>query len=117
MRTNKKDRKKNARLFWTYLWNGGQKAAIVISRNPNNNRVQFITSNFNIGFSSPDVIAECNYDGIRGCFYELIENIHGIKVTEQVDYFDDKFKDWLRKKCHMAITYNDGYVMMIEYKK
>lgn len=117
-RTTLKERKENAKAFYQYLWNGGaQKAAIVVLRqdsktNPNIHRVQFITSHTNSPTSNV-VIAE-SVDGISGCFRELISNIHG--DIPQINYFDDKFRSWLRKICHMDIVWNDGLVIMVEYK-
>lgn len=116
-RTTSKERKNNARLFYQYLWNGVQKAAIVIKRqesktNPNIHRVQFVTSHVN-GPASEVVIAE-SVDGITGCFHELIESIHG--NIPQKGYYEDDFKIWLRKVCHMDMIWNDGLVIMLEYK-
>lgn len=117
-RTTKAERKKYAKLFHQYLWNGIQKAAIVIERqdsksNPNIHRVQMITQQVN-GPASHVVIAE-SVSGIAGCFHELIESIYG--NIPQKNYFEDGFKDWLRKTCHMNITWNDGLVIMVEYSR
>lgn len=117
-RTTAKERKDNAKMFYQYLWNGGvQKAAIVITRqdsksNPNIHRVQFTTAHVN-GSASNVVIAE-SVDGVAGCFRELISNIHG--NIPQINYFEDEFRSWLRKTCHMNIVWNDGLVIMVEYK-
>lgn len=117
-RTTAKERKNNAKSFYQYLCNCGvQKAAIVIVRqdsktNPNIHRAQFITSHTNSPASNV-VIAE-SVDGVSGCFMELISNIHG--NIPQINYFDDKFRLWLRKTCHMDIVWNDGLVIMVEYK-
>ena len=117
-RTTKKERKANANSFY-HLLSGGysQKAAIIIQRqesktNPCINRCQFITSHVN-GPASEVVIAE-SLDGVAGCFRELISNIYG--AIPQINYFEDGFKAWLRKTCHMDITWNDGLVIMLEYK-
>lgn len=128
-RTNAKQRKKNAISFYQYLVTGNeQKAAIVIERtdsktNPNINRCRFITHRINSPAS--DVVIAESVDGIAGCFRELISNIHGdipqkgfcgvgLRIP---NFFENDFKDWLRKTCHMKITWYDGLVMMIEYKR
>ena len=97
-----------------YYKNG---VAVVIERqdsktNPNVHRVQFITSRVN----SPahNVIIAESVDGVAGCFRELIKNIHG--NIEQKNYFENDFNKWLRKACHMEIAYNDGLVIMLEYR-
>lgn len=116
-RTTKAERKKNASMFRQYLNIGSlQKAAVIIERqvsksNPNINRCQFITAKVN-GPAREVVIAE-SVDGVAGCFRELIENCCG--KIEQKNYFEDGFNEWLRKTCHMDITFNDGLVMMIEW--
>ena len=118
-RTTKQERKQNARLFWQYLTNGycKNRVAVVIESqdsktNPNIHRVQFKTSRVN-GPAHNVIIAE-SIDGVTGCFYELIQNIHG--NIEQKNYFENDFNKWLRKTCHMEIVYNDGLVIMLEYR-
>ncbi len=117
-RTNAKQRKKNAVSFYQYLVTGNeQKAAIVIERtdsktNPNIHRCRFITHHINSPAS--DVVIAESVDGVSGCFRELISNIHG--DIPQKGFFENDFRSWLRKTCHMKITWYDGLVMMIEYK-
>lgn len=114
MRTNKKERKENAKKFYNSFIGGNCKnAAIVVKRfdnssNPNINRCQF-TSAF---MGNPLVIAE-SVIGITGCFIELLENI---KPGVQKMYYDDGFNDWLEKTYNFRITYKDGLVFMLERK-
>ena len=118
-RTTAKERKQYAKEFYQLVCGGSvQKAAIVVLRqdsrtNPNVHRVQFVTAHVN-GPASEVVIAE-SVDGIAGCFRELIKNIQG--DIPQKNYFEDGFKDWFRKTCHMKVIWNDGLVIMIEYSR
>lgn len=77
MKTNAKERKINARQWYSLLINSyNSKSAVVVQRckssNPNINRVQLLACN-TIG--TPVVISE-SVDGVRGCLYELFQNIN-----------------------------------------
>jgi hypothetical protein len=113
-RTSKKERKENAVSFWnTFSQNG--RAAIVVERmdpttTPNINRTRFLSVATSLK-GRPVVIAESPSEGVAGCFYELLRNINNI---QQVGFHETEFKSWLRKNYHIAITYDDGYVMFVE---
>lgn len=112
-RTQKKERKENAKLFYQHFCDNGQKAAIVVRKPDNGSRTQFITAHpLGTAFKNI-VIAESREFGIEGCFYEFIESIFG--GIRQTGYYEDGFKGWIEKTCHMKITWNDGLVVMIEY--
>lgn len=94
MRTNTKERKINARQWYSLLINSyNSKSAVVVQRynssNPNINRVQLLACN-TIG--TPVVISE-SIDGIRGCLYELFQNIKQLDVVKT--YHENDFKEWL----------------------
>ena len=83
MRTNTKERKINARQWYSLLINSyNSKSAVVVRRckssNPNINRVQLLACN-TIG--TPVIISE-SIDGIRGCLYELFQNIKQLDVVK-----------------------------------
>ncbi len=119
MRTTKKERKENARKFYQSFLNGADRAVVVIEKsssatNPYCNRVRFkaVCSLFK---DEPLVIAEDNYLGIEGCFYELLDNIK--RVSVQCGYYENGFADFLKKEYGLSVTYNDGMAMIIGYNR
>ena len=91
MKTNAKERKINARQWYSLLINSyNSKSAVVVQRckssNPNINRVQLLACN-TIG--TPVVISE-SVDGVRGCLYELFQNIKQLDVVKT--YHENDFK-------------------------
>ena len=105
MRINAKERKINAKQWYSLLINSyNSKSAVVVQRfessNPNINRVQLLACN-TIG--TPVVISE-SIDGIRGCLYELFQNIKQLDVV----------KEWLSENYNIYLTYDDGMVLMFE---
>ena len=113
MRVNAKERKSNARQWYSFLINSyDSKSAVVIQRhessNPNINRVQLLSCN-TIG--TPVVIAE-SVNGLTGCFYELFQNIKKLDTIRT--YHENDFNDWLSENYNMYLTYNDGMVLMFE---
>lgn len=114
-RTNAKERKNNAKQWYSLLINScNSKSAVVIQRyessNPNINRVQLLACN-TIG--TPVVIAE-TMDGLTGCFYELLKNIKPLDVIRT--YHESNFNEWLSENYNLYLTYNDGMVLMFERK-
>lgn len=119
MRTSKKERKENARRFYSIFMNSNcNKAAIVVERtesktNPNINRCQFLTVPSTLGFmEKPIIIAESNVDGIEGCFMELLNFIKPCR--QKKIYHEDGFNEWLLETYGFEITYKDGLVFMLE---
>lgn len=115
MRTNAKERKSNARQWYSLLINSySSKSAVGVQRhessNPNINRVQLLACN-TIG--TPVVIAE-SVDGLTGCFYELLQNIKKLDTIRT--YHEKAFNDWLSENYNIDLTYNDGMVLMFERK-
>lgn len=113
MRSNMKERKDNAKQWYSLLINGyNSKSAVVIrkyeSSNPNINRVQLLACN---AIGTPVVIAE-SVDGKTGCFYELFQNIKKLNVTKT--YHENDFNDWLLENYNIYLTYNDGMVLLFE---
>lgn len=99
MRTNAKERKNNARQWYSLLINSyNSKSAVVVQRykssNPNINRVQLLACN-TIG--TPVVISE-SVDGVRGCLYELFQNI------KQLDAVKLTTKMTLKNGCQKTTT-------------
>jgi hypothetical protein len=108
-----KERKDNAKQWYSLLINGyNSKSAVVIRRyessNPNINRVQLLACN---AIGTPVVIAE-SVDGKTGCFYELFQNIKKLNVTKT--YHENDFNDWLLENYNIYLTYNDGMVLLFE---
>lgn len=118
MRTNKKERRQNARQFYSVFMNGcSTKAAIVVKRNdstsnPYVNRVQFLAVPSGLAYGNPVVIAESSVLGIEGCFIELIDFIKG--GIRQTTYHEDGFNEWFEEVLGCRITYKDGLVFMLE---
>lgn len=113
MRSNMKERKDNAKQWYSLLINGyNSKSAVVIRRyessNPNINRVQLLACN---AIGTPVVIAE-SVDGKTGCFYELFQDIKKLNVTKT--YHENDFNDWLLENYNIYLTYNDGMVLLFE---
>ena len=115
MRTTKKERQKNARKIRHALMQGNyNKIAVVVNRtdssNPNVSRCQFLAVNPLSGSNKPIIFAESNL-GIAGCFIEFISSFYdGV----QKDYFEVDFNNWLAKTLHFRVTYDDGYIIMLE---
>ena len=116
-RTTSKERAENARMFYQTLQNNS-KAAIVIERqeatsNPYVARTRFkaVCSQFK---DEPKVIAESPSLGKEGCFIELLE---AINPGPQVTLFEEGFADFLKDKFNLAVTYDDGMVMILQYSK
>lgn len=113
MRSNMKERKDNAKQWYSLLINGyNSKSAVVVRRyessNPNINRVQLLACNV---IGTPVVIAE-SVDGKTGCFYELFQNIKKLNVIKT--YHENDFNDWLLENYNIYLTYNDGMVLLFE---
>ena len=113
MRVNAKERKSNARQWYSLLINRyNSKSAVVVQRyessNPNINRVQLLACNI---IGTPVVIAEST-DGLTGCFYELLQNIRQLDVIRT--YHENDFNEWLLENYNLCLTYNDGMVLMFE---
>lgn len=113
MRTNVKERRDNARQWYSLLTGSyNSKSAVVVQRyessNPNINRVQLLTCNI---IGTPVVIAE-SADGLTGCFYELLQNIKKLDMIRT--YHENDFNDWLSENYNLYLTYNDGMVLMFE---
>jgi len=116
MRITKKERQENARQFYQSLQNNGE-GAIVIERresssNPYINRTHF-KAVCSVLRDTPKVIAESPALGAEGCFIEMLE---AIKPGPQKCLHEIGFDAFLKAEYHLAITYDDGMVMMIEYK-
>lgn len=116
-RIAKQERKENAVKFWNCFQNGADQMAVIVKRNesttnPYVNRTQFVAV-CSLYKDIPVVIAESVTHGIEGCFMELLQNIRNIPQTT---YFEDGFKDFLKKEYGLIITYNDGLVIMLERK-
>ena len=109
-RTTKKQRAENARLFNTSLCEY-HKGAIVVERtasaNPYIVKTKFLACNT---YGTPVVIAESK-SGITGCFLEYFNSI-GYK-GKQVEYFDEKFAEWICKEFNYTIYYKDGMVFVL----
>lgn len=114
MRINAKERKNNARQWYSLLMGSyNNKSAVVVKRyesfNPNVFRVQLLACNT---LGTPVVIAES--DGISGCLHELFQNIEKTDVVRT--YYENDFNDWLYDNYKLYLTYNDGLVLMFERK-
>lgn len=116
MRTNKKQRAENARLFYQLIRNSNDRAAIVVervkSRNVNFAKCRF-WANITPYASQPSVIAESNF-GVTACFKEFIANVTGIAGSNQLEYYNPRFNEWFKKNVHMHIVYNDEFVFMLQ---
>ena len=117
-RTTQKERKENAKRFYSYFENCGTQTAIVVQRsestsNPYVNRTQFHAVCGTMK-DNPCVIAESSTLGIEGCFYELLNNI---KPMPQKGYFEAGFKEWMKDNYGLSIVYNDGFVLMIQNER
>lgn len=119
MRISKKERKENAKRFYSMFINSNcNKAAIVVKRtesktNPNINRCQFLAVASTLAFmENPVIIAESNVLGIEGCFIELLDFIK--PCIQRKTYYEDGFNDWLMETYGFEITYKDGFVFMLE---
>ena len=115
MRTTKKERQENARKIYYALMHGSyKKIAVLVNRenssNPNVQRCQFLAVNPLSGSDKPVIFAESNF-GMSGCFIEFISSYYN---EVQKNYFEDNFDEWLSKTLHFRITYNDGYILMLE---
>ena len=113
MRTNAKERKGNARQWYSRLINSyNSKSAVVVQRyessNPNISRVQLLACN---AIGTPVIISE-SIDGLTGCLYELLQNIKKLDTVRT--YHENDFNDWLLENYNIYITYNDGMVLMFE---
>ena len=113
MRINAKERKNNARQWYSLLTSSyNNKSAVVVKRyessNPNIFRVQLLACNT---LGTPVVIAE-SVDGIAGCLYELFQNIEKTDVIRT--YHENDFNDWLYDNYKLYLTYHDGLVLMFE---
>jgi hypothetical protein len=113
MRINAKERKNNARQWYSLLTSSyNNKSAVVVKRdessNPNIFRVQLLACNT---LGTPVVIAE-SVDGISGCLYELFQNIEKTDVIRT--YHENDFNDWLYDNYKLYLTYHDGLVLMFE---
>lgn len=111
MRTTKQERKENARNFYYALLHNCYKIAVIVKRDSSEfRRCQFLVAKSLIGNNKPIVIAESN-EGVSGCFAEFISNnFDGIQKA----YLGNDFNIWLMKELHIKISYDDGYVIMLE---
>ena len=113
MRTTKKERQENARKIYHALMHGSyKKIAVLVNRENSSNiqRCQFLAVNPLSGSDKPVIFAESNF-GMSGCFIEFISSYYN---EVQKNYFEDNFDEWLSKTLHFRITYNDGYILMLE---
>ncbi len=114
-RTTKKERKENARNFYSILMNGNcNKTAIVVRRIDSTTgycKCQFLSVISNVAWGNATIIAESMF-GVEGCFKELLSNIR--PDVEQKSYYDDDFNSWLEEKYKFHISYKDGLVYMLE---
>lgn len=115
-KVGKKERKVNAKEFYSLLQNGNcNRVAIVVrkidSSNVNYCRCQFLSVISNVAWGNAKVIAESKF-GVEGCFNELLSNLY--PKIKQVSYYDDAFGEWLEKFYHCKIVYKDGLVYMLE---
>lgn len=83
MRVNAKERKTNARQWYSLLTSSyNNKSAVIVkrykSKNPNIFRVQLLACNT---LGTPVVIAE-SVNGIWGCLYELFQNIEKSDIVK-----------------------------------
>ena len=113
-RTNKEERKANARYFYQSLQTN-RRMAVVIDRhdstsNPYVNRTQLLAVAGTMK-GTPVVIAESSSLGVEGCFIELLQNIKDIPQTTM---YENGFATWLKKNYGIVVTYNDGFVMIFE---
>lgn len=109
MRSNMKERKNNAKQWYSLLINSyNSKSAVVVRRYESSNRIQLLACN---AMGTPVVIAE-SVDGITGCFYELFQNIKKLNVIKT--YYENDFNDWLLENYNIYLTYNDGMVLLFE---
>ena len=115
MRVNAKERKTNARQWYSLLTSSyNNKSAVIVkrykSKNPNIFRVQLLACNT---LGTPVVIAE-SVNGMWGCLYELFQNIEKSDIVKI--YHENGFEDWLCENYRLYISYNDGAVLMFERK-
>lgn len=114
-RTIKKERQENARKIYNALLQSyHNKIAVVVNRtdssNSNVSKCQFLAVNPLSESEKPIVFADSNL-GMTGCFNEFISSFYdGV----QKGYFEEGFDEWLSKTLHLRITYNDGYILMLE---
>lgn len=114
-RATKKERQENARkIYKALLQSYHNRIAVMVNRtdssNSNVSRCQFLAVNPLSGSDKPIVFAESNW-GITGCVNEFISSFYdGV----QKGYFEEGFREWLLKTLHFRITYNDGYILMLE---
>ena len=137
MRTNKKERKYNAREFYDFIKSSYRynSFAIIFDKNysktnPNIIRTQMIATNPSFDEKLPCVIAESNL-GYANCFYEFLENV-GIKnfsiddileilhigstiMTEHDKEVWNK-REELENQLGFEIRIIDNYVMLLERK-
>lgn len=137
MRTNKEERKYNAREFYDFIKSSYRynSFAIIFEKNysktnPNIIRTQMIATNPSFDEKLPCVIAESNL-GYSNCFYEFLENV-GIKnfsiddileilhigstiMTEHDKEVWNKRKE-LENQLGFEIRIIDNYVMLLERK-
>ena len=113
-RTNKEERKQNAKCFYRSLQTS-RRMAVVIDRhesttNPYVNRTQLLAVTGTMK-GTPVVIAESASLGLEGCFIELLQSI---KDIPQITLHEQGFATWLKKNYGFSVTYNDGFVMIFE---
>ena len=113
MKTNAKERRCNARQWYSQLLAGcNAKSAVVVQRhessNPNIRRVRLLSCIF---LGTPVVIAE-SVDGLAGCIRELLQNIN--KTDKVKDYCECDFKTWLEEQYGLYLSYDDGLVLIFE---
>ncbi len=110
-RTTKEERKKNAKWFYEKL-SKEKKICVVIYKEPSNsNSVKLLCKLCD--YMTPRVIAASPNLGIEGCFIELST---ALNCCESVGYYEPGFADWIKEKFQMEITYNDGLVMIFEWR-
>lgn len=114
-RTTKNERQENARKVHNALLQSRcNKIAVIVNRtdssNSNVSKCQFLAVNPLSESDKPIVFAESNW-GMIGCFNEFVSSFYD---GEQKGYFEEGFREWLLKTLHLMITYDDGYVLMLE---
>lgn len=114
-RTMKKERQENARKIYNALLQSyHNRIAVIVNRtdssNSNVSKCQFLAVNPLSESNEPVVFAESNW-GMTGCFNEFISSFYD---GEQINCFEEGFDEWLSKTLHLMITYDDGYILMLE---
>lgn len=120
MRISKKERNINAKNFYVSFMNKKEPRCVIVvqkdepsKNNPYIQRTQFLVSVDEQ--LKPLVIAESSTHGVEGCFIEFFSAILG--GVPQKTYYEPGFKDWVKEKTGLDVTYYDGQAFIIEKEK